>query len=86
MFLGGIPVAGGEILVLAKLVKDPRLADKLVDGVRRDAIAIRLDDLERVAILKALSGELPAGLRDLQAKLLAEEDNRQLAGLVPDGP
>jgi len=72
-------VAGDVILSLAKLVKDPTLSAKLVDGVTRDTIAIRLDDPERAAILKALDGEPPPGLRGLHEGLLAEHNQRQLA-------
>jgi hypothetical protein len=76
VFLGGIPVAGDVIVDLAKLVKDPHLAEKLVYGVERDRITIPLDDSERAAILKALGADPGPGFRGVHEELLAEHNRR----------
>lgn len=82
VFLAGIPVGGDQILALASLVKDPALAGKLVDGVQRDTIAIRLDESELNAVLKALGADPPPDLRAVHEKLL--EERRRRAAAQPD--
>lgn len=75
VFLAGVPVQSSLVLELATLVKDPRLADKLERGVKRDVIVIGLDDDERALVLKALA-DPPHGLEDVRQTLLAEQSRR----------
>ena len=84
VFLAGVPVQSSLVLELATLVKDPRLADKLERGVKRDVIVIGLDDDERALVLKALA-DPPHGLEDVRETLLAGQtrraaDERRAAG------
>jgi hypothetical protein len=72
VFIAGVPVSSELVLALARLVKDPELAAKLEQRVRRDLVVIRLDDRERTIVLKALA-EPPTGLEDVRAALLEEE-------------
>jgi hypothetical protein len=83
VFLCGIPVSGDDLVALAKLVKDPELGAKLVDGVQRDVIAIRLDGVERAAVLKALT-EAPSELEHVRDTLLADQDRDQAGFVVVD--
>jgi hypothetical protein len=76
VFLCGIPVSGDNLVALAKLVKDPELAAKLVDGVQRDVIAVRLDGVERATVLKALA-EPPGELEHVRDTLLANQARDQ---------
>jgi hypothetical protein len=83
VFLAGIPVAGDLLVVLAKLVKDARLAEKLEAGVNRDVIAIGLDEAERTAVLKALA-DPPPGLETVRDTLLADQARLQPGSLAVD--
>ena len=84
MFLCGIPVSGDDLVALAKLVKDPELGAKLVDGVQRDVIAIRLDGVERATVLKALA-DPPRELEHVRDTLRADQARDQAAlGVVGD--
>jgi hypothetical protein len=83
VFLAGIPVAGDLLVVLAKLVKDARLAEKLEAGVNRDVIAIGLDEAERTAVLKALA-DPPPGLETVRDTLLADRARLQPGILAVD--
>lgn len=83
MFLCGIPVSGEHLVVLAKLVKDPHLAEKLVGGVERDVIAIGLTDVERTAVVKALA-EPPPGLEQVRDTLSADQARFQPALVAVD--
>jgi hypothetical protein len=69
VFLGNTPIPADHVRVLATLVKDPELAQRLQSSVARDAIVIRLDEDDRAAILKALMEPPPEleGVRDALA-------------------
>jgi hypothetical protein len=83
VFLAGIPVAGDLLVALAQRVKDAHLAEKLEHGVKRDVIAIRLDDAERAVVLKALAEPLP-GLETVRDTLLADQARLRPALLAVD--
>jgi hypothetical protein len=84
VFLCGIPVSGDDLVALAKLVKDPELGAKLVDGVQRDVIAIRLDGVERATVLKALA-DPPRELEHVRDTLRADEARDQAGlGVIDD--
>jgi hypothetical protein len=83
VFLAGTPLAKDLVLALAKLVKDLQLAERLADGVKRDVIAIRLDDAERIAVLKALV-DPPPGFENVRATLLADQARSSLDRLALD--
>ena len=70
VFLAGAPIPAEHVRVLATLVKPPELAARLVRGVERDSIVIRLDDHERAAILAALERP-PRELESFRAALAA---------------
>jgi hypothetical protein len=69
VFLGNTPIPADHVRVLASLVKDPALAERLESSVERDAIVIRLDEDDRNTILKALTEPPPEleGVRDALA-------------------
>jgi len=81
MFLVGLPVRDDLVLELARLVDDPKLADRLEDCYRRDVNVLALELEERETILRALD-DPPAGLEELRAVLLQDVVSLKREGLV----
>ena len=69
VFLAGVPVKSSLVLELAARVKDPELARRLEQGVKRDLIVIRLYADEQADLLKALD-DPPAGLEAVRDALV----------------
>jgi hypothetical protein len=69
MFLAGVPVKSSVVLELAARVKNPELARRLEQGVKRDLIVVRLYADEQVDLLKALE-DPPVGLAAVRDALV----------------
>ncbi len=69
MFLAGVPVKSSVVLELATRVKDPELARRLEQVVKRDLIVVRIHAHERADLLKALD-DAPAGLEAVRDALV----------------
>ena len=69
VFLAGVPVKSSLVLELAARVKDPELARRLEQGVKRDLIVIRLYADEQADLLKAID-DPPAGLEAVRDALV----------------
>lgn len=69
VFLAGVPVKSSVVRELATRVKDPELAHRLEQVVKRDLIVVRIHAHERADLLKALD-DAPAGLEAVRDALV----------------
>jgi hypothetical protein len=69
MFLAGVSVKSSVVLELAARVKNPELARRLEQGVKRDLIVVRLYADEQADLLKALD-DAPPGLEAVRDALV----------------
>ena len=64
MYLAGLPIPGTDVLELARLVDDTRLADRLETAYGNGARILALEIAERETILRALEDRGAAGTPD----------------------
>ena len=81
MHLAGVPVTDDAVLELARLVRDPGLADRLESAYARMTRVLALTIPDREAVLDAIAEDPPVGLEELCAVLLREHAWRQREGL-----
>lgn len=72
MHLAGLPVPPADVLELARLVDDPRLAEKPETAYGKGARILALDVPERETIVWALEDPPTKALAELRAILLQE--------------
>jgi hypothetical protein len=80
MLLMGVPLAPSQVLELADLLDDERLAAQLRSAHERHVIAFALAPDEAEGILSVLH-DPPAGFEELRSVLFRETEPRRAAGL-----
>jgi hypothetical protein len=81
MHLAGIAVTDDAVLELARLVDDPKLAERLETAYGRMTRVLALTIAEREAVLDAIGDDPRASLEELRGVLLREHAWRQREGL-----
>ena len=72
MYLAGLPIPGPDVLELARLVNDSRLAERLETAYGDGARILALGIQERESILRALDDPPTRAFGELRATLLQE--------------